>query len=224
MRFTGSWIVGWRTRVRRGRVDWRSARSIVVVAGSSGQKTSDRIEDGACGISSIQLLHVYVGLTTFGGQIRPPGFHPGFDRLCRRISTYTGEFPSKVWLRCLQSYSTPVRPSDAKVPTTVLSHVCPSVSSRCQFMSFWPHRYIAHSSFSIIFPMHVAYLSLTTGRPIKYYMNDLSLAIKRHIAGNPTEPEDAKFPWQRFTTMLVLMTVGVTLPALLWFCAVSLAP
>ena len=68
------------------------------------------------------------------------------------------------------------------------------------------------------------YLGLTTGRPVKDYMSGLSLAIKRHIAGNPIEPEDAKFPWPRFATMLVLMTVGVTLPALLWFCAVSLAP
>lgn len=55
-------------------------------------------------------------------------------------------------------------------------------------------------------------------------MNGLSLAIKRHIAGNPMEPEDAKFPWPRFATMMGLMTIGITLPALLWFCAVSLAP
>lgn len=72
--------------------------------------------------------------------------------------------------------------------------------------------------------MHVVYLRLTTGRPVKDYMNGLSLAIKRHIAGNPIEPEDAKFPWPRFATMVGLMTVGVTVPALLWFCAVSLAP
>ena len=83
---------------------------------------------------------------------------------------------------------------------------------------------MVHSSFLIIFPLHVSYLSLATGRPIKDYMCGLSLAIKRHIARNPTEPEDAKFPWPRFVTMVVLMTLGVTLPALLWFCAVSLAP
>lgn len=81
-----------------------------------------------------------------------------------------------------------------------------------------------HSSFSIIFPLHVTYLSLTTGRPIKDYMSGLSLAIKRHITGNPTENEDVKFPWPKFATMLGLLTVGITLPALLWFCSVSLAP
>lgn len=91
-------------------------------------------------------------------------------------------------------------------------------------MSFKLHSYIVHSSFSILFPLHVTYLSLTTGRPIKDYMSGLSLAIKRHIAGNPTEPDNAKFPWPRFVTMVGLMTIGVTLPALLWFCAVSLAP
>jgi len=91
-------------------------------------------------------------------------------------------------------------------------------------MSFRPHSYIVHSSFLIIFPLHVTYLSLTSGRPVKDYTSGLSLAIKRHIAGNPIVPDDAKFPWPRFATMLGLMTVGVTLPALLWFCAVSLAP
>ncbi|KAF9787162.1 hypothetical protein BJ322DRAFT_1107239 [Thelephora terrestris] len=84
--------------------------------------------------------------------------------------------------------------------------------------------YAAHSSFWIIFPLHVAYLSLTTGRPVKDYMRGLSLAIKRHVAGSFKGSEDIKFPWPRFATMLGLMTVGVTLPALLWFCAVSLAP
>ena len=91
-------------------------------------------------------------------------------------------------------------------------------------MNFEPRSYLVHSSFLIIFPLHVTYLSLTTGRPVKDYVSDLSLAIKRHLAGNPTEPEDAKFPWPRFATRVGLMTVGVTLPALLWFCAVSLAP
>ena len=81
-----------------------------------------------------------------------------------------------------------------------------------------------HSSFSIIFPLHVSYLSLTTGRSVKDYTGGLSLAIKRHIAGNPIETEDAKFPWPRFATMLGMMTAGVTVPALLWFCSVSLAP
>ena len=37
-RYTGSWIVGWRTRARRGRVDCRSVRSIVVVVGGSGKE------------------------------------------------------------------------------------------------------------------------------------------------------------------------------------------
>lgn len=91
-------------------------------------------------------------------------------------------------------------------------------------MSFRPHSYIVHSSFLIIFPLHVTYLSLTSGRPAKDYMSGLSLAIKRHIAGNLIEPDDVKFPWPRFATMLGLMTVGVTLPGLLWFCAISLAP
>ena len=90
--------------------------------------------------------------------------------------------------------------------------------------SFRPHSYIVHSSFSIIFPLHVTYLKLTTGRPVKDYMNGLSLAVKRHISGNQTEPEDAKFPWPRFATMSGLMTVGITVPSLLWFCAISLAP
>lgn len=91
-------------------------------------------------------------------------------------------------------------------------------------MNFGPRSYVSHSSFLTIFPLHVTYLSLTTGRPIRDYMSGLSLAIKRHIAENPAESDDAKFPWPRFATMLVLMTIGVTLPALLWFYSVSLAP
>jgi len=68
------------------------------------------------------------------------------------------------------------------------------------------------------------YLRIVTGRPVKHYLNGLSLAIKRHIAGNPTGPEDAKFPWPRFVTMGGLMSIGIMLPGLLWFSAISLAP
>ena len=68
------------------------------------------------------------------------------------------------------------------------------------------------------------YLRIVTGRPVKHYLNGLSLAIKRHIAGNSTVLEDAKFPWLRFTAMVGLMTVGIMLPGLFLFSAISLAP
>lgn len=125
---------------------------------------------------------------------------------------------------CDLKYFAPVRPSYPQISATVLPHVSPAIPSGHPVVSFRPYSYVVHSSFSIIFPLHVAYLSITTGRPVRDYMRGLSLAIKRHIAGNRTETEDAKFPWPRFATMLGLMTVGVTLPGLLWFCAVSLAP
>ena len=182
------------------------------------------IEDGGCTCSPIRVPHVYVGLTTFGRQIRLPGLRRHFVLFCYRSSAYSSKFRSKIWFRRPRSDSTSVRPSGAEISKAVHSHVCLNISSRCRVMNFRPHSYIVHSSFFIIFPLHVVYLSHTTGRPIKDYMSGLSLAIKRHISGNPTEPEDAKFPWQRFVTMLVLMTVGFTLPAILWFCAVSLAP
>jgi len=50
------------------------------------------------------------------------------------------------------------------------------------------------------------YLGLVTGRLVKDHLNGLSLAIKWDIAGNSTEPEDAKFPWQRFATAMETLT------------------
>ena len=169
--------------------------------------------------------HIHGELPIPRRQIGPLSLRPGSGRLCRRIPADTSKSRFTDRHLCPRSNpSTPVRPSNTQIPTAILSHVCLRIFAHHRAASFKPHSYVAHSSFSIVFPLHVMYLRLVTGRPVKYYLNGLSLAIKRQIAGVPTGPEDAKFPWPRFATMVGLMTIGITLPGVLWFSAISLAP
>lgn len=82
--------------------------------------------------------------------------------------------------------------------------------------------YIVHSSFWIIFPLHFAYLIATTNYSASELWRKLTIAITSHLS--PHEHlESSSFPSLRFFSLTLGLTVGVTVPALLWFVAISLA-
>ncbi|KAF8506671.1 hypothetical protein F5888DRAFT_22765 [Russula emetica] len=87
--------------------------------------------------------------------------------------------------------------------------------------------YIVHSSLTIIFPLHLLYLVLTTSASLESLLAGLSLAIKIHFAPIDKSRLDilqSTFPYGRFLRLMAFLTVGLTLPALLWYISVSLSP
>ncbi|KAI0094865.1 hypothetical protein BDY19DRAFT_914994 [Irpex rosettiformis] len=83
--------------------------------------------------------------------------------------------------------------------------------------------YCVHSSFFVLFPLHYLYL-ITVGKQSSVALNrGLRHAFKLHVA--PTSFDKAhKFPVWGLTRLVVFMTIVVSVPALLWFVAVTLAP
>jgi len=87
--------------------------------------------------------------------------------------------------------------------------------------------YIVHSSFAIIFPLHLLYLVLTTSASLESLLAGLSLAVKIHFA--PIDKSrlailQSTFPYGRLLRLTAFLTVGLTLPSVLWFISVSLSP
>lgn len=82
--------------------------------------------------------------------------------------------------------------------------------------------YIVHSTFSLIFPLHLLYLKATTQHSVASLLKGLSIAITKHLTPR-NAPQPHRFPRAAFTKLVSLMTIGVTYPGLLWFAAVSLA-
>jgi hypothetical protein len=99
----------------------------------------------------------------------------------------------------------------------------PPLTCQCLFS----RSYIVHSSLTIIFPLHLLYLVLTTSASLESLLAGLSLAIKIHFAPIDKSRLDilqSTFPYGRFLRLMAFLTVGLTLPALLWFISVSLSP
>ncbi|KAF8274067.1 hypothetical protein EI94DRAFT_1768923 [Lactarius quietus] len=87
--------------------------------------------------------------------------------------------------------------------------------------------YIVHSAFAFTFPLHLLSLRLTEHVSLGPVLEGLSLAIKIHFA--PSEQSHhailkSPFPRSRFLLLIAFLTLGVTIPALLWFISVSLSP
>ncbi|KAG6898118.1 hypothetical protein C0992_005445 [Termitomyces sp. T32_za158] len=78
--------------------------------------------------------------------------------------------------------------------------------------------YIVHSSFALIFPLHALYLIFFHGYSAASLRDILRLAITDHLA-----PQDlSKFPLYPFLRLASICTLGITIPALLWFAAIAL--
>lgn len=82
--------------------------------------------------------------------------------------------------------------------------------------------YIVHSSFWIIFPIHLLYLTATTKHSTAAYIQGISVAITNHLSP-PAISGSLEFPLLHFLKLVLALTAGLTLPGLLWFAAISLA-
>ncbi|OCH96120.1 hypothetical protein OBBRIDRAFT_787568 [Obba rivulosa] len=86
--------------------------------------------------------------------------------------------------------------------------------------------YIVHSSFAIMFPLHALYLAMSS-TPFSPCWADLTLALKQHLCSTGVtgcKDRNSSFPTKRFVGLILLLTAGMTIPSLLWFIAVTLAP
>ncbi|KAI0639445.1 hypothetical protein C8Q77DRAFT_64115 [Trametes polyzona] len=103
--------------------------------------------------------------------------------------------------------------------TQLSQYVQADLGFRQPFLIF----YIVHSSFSVLFPLHLLYLCVVS----KYSLNELWISVldaaRRHLTPKSASATTI-FPTGRFYRLLAYLTTGLTLPGLLWFIAVTLAP
>jgi len=74
----------------------------------------------------------------------------------------------------------------------------------------------------IIFPLHLLYLLATTEYTALSLFKGLQIAITNQLLHDKSFTT-VKFPYYKFFRLTIIMTSGITFPALLWFAAVSLA-
>jgi hypothetical protein len=123
-----------------------------------------------------------------------------------------------------------VCPNDARLPPALLSlvrlsFIHLSIPPAIYRLSASFASYVVHSSFIIIFPAHLLYLA--THQNPRHLVQGVINAIKLHLAPKSQKPSvslSSPFPTYKFARLAVLCTVGATVPALLWFASVSLAP
>ncbi|KAI8995668.1 hypothetical protein BD414DRAFT_410561 [Trametes punicea] len=86
--------------------------------------------------------------------------------------------------------------------------------------------YIVHSSFAILFPLHLLYLSMLSEHSLRSLWTSVLFAVTTHLSpkASSSPVSEPSFPTWRFSRLLASLTVGMTLPGLLWFIAVTLAP
>lgn len=87
--------------------------------------------------------------------------------------------------------------------------------------------YTVHSAFAFTFPLHLLSLLLTAPVSVESLLTGLSLAIKIHFTPGEQSHHatlQSPFPRFRFLRLIAFLTLGVTIPALLWFISVSLSP
>ncbi|KAI0275092.1 hypothetical protein BC834DRAFT_1024332 [Gloeopeniophorella convolvens] len=103
---------------------------------------------------------------------------------------------------------------------TLVSFVVEANSLRYYVQSTLQYRqpfflfYVVHSAFSLTFPLHLLFLVSTTSASIHLAPSGQSKALTTR----------SPFPYFRFLRLIALATLGLTVPALLWFASVSLSP
>ncbi|KAI0257110.1 hypothetical protein BJV78DRAFT_11161 [Lactifluus subvellereus] len=86
--------------------------------------------------------------------------------------------------------------------------------------------YVVHSTFALIFPLHLLFLVFTTPVSLEPLLAGLSLAIKIHYAPGDQQHLTtlrSPFPHVRFLKLVALLTLGYNCPSLIWFISVSLS-
>ncbi|KAJ3506897.1 hypothetical protein NLJ89_g6610 [Agrocybe chaxingu] len=105
------------------------------------------------------------------------------------------------------------------IETQLTQYVQTSLGYRQSFFLF----YIVHSSFAIIFPLHLLYLIATTNHSAVSLLKGLAIAISNHLVTSQKSNDAFKFPTAKFFRLSLALMVGVTCPGLLWFAAIPLA-
>ncbi|PVF97310.1 hypothetical protein CPB86DRAFT_785943 [Serendipita vermifera] len=106
------------------------------------------------------------------------------------------------------------------VQSSATQHVQTNLGFRHPYLIF----YIAHSCFSLIFPLHLALLKVVSDKPTSYYISLMlhTFRINFPITTDPNTTRSA-FLTQKIVTT-ILLTIAIALPGLLWYIAVSLGP
>lgn len=82
--------------------------------------------------------------------------------------------------------------------------------------------YVAHSSFALIFPSHLLYLSATTNRTPRQYLVDLFTVVRLQFGISNTNGSQPCLPINRLSKIFLIMFLGLTGPGLMWYISVSL--
>ncbi|KAI5122614.1 hypothetical protein M0805_004825 [Coniferiporia weirii] len=86
--------------------------------------------------------------------------------------------------------------------------------------------YIAHSTMTIIFPLHLLYLHMFTPFSARSYIRGLSVTVREHLSSKvlPLSGESvSSYPTAKIVAIISWCTLGFTIPSLLWFAAVAFA-
>ena len=83
--------------------------------------------------------------------------------------------------------------------------------------------YLVHSSFAIMYPLHLLYLMLFSRHELRPLWAGLRHALKQHVIPMRFDHTPA-FPIWGFARLVVILTIAMAIPALLWFIAVTYAP
>ncbi|KAI0322634.1 hypothetical protein OF83DRAFT_540170 [Amylostereum chailletii] len=86
--------------------------------------------------------------------------------------------------------------------------------------------YIVHSAFALSLPLHLLFLVLRDRISAKAYIHGLAFAFKSHLAPshrNAIPVAQTSFPTRAFVRIIALLTIGYTLPGLLWFTSITLS-
>ncbi|KZT44647.1 hypothetical protein SISSUDRAFT_976694 [Sistotremastrum suecicum HHB10207 ss-3] len=106
---------------------------------------------------------------------------------------------------------------------TIQSDATTYVQSNLNFKRPYMLFYIGHSSFVLLFPLHLLYLVTVTGIPARAYLSGLWTSLRFQLSPPSTfGAREAPFPWPKLTSLSFMMLVGVTGPALLWYASVPL--
>ncbi len=74
-----------------------------------------------------------------------------------------------------------------------------------------------------MFPLHYVYLLLFSSMSARAIWDSLVFSLKRHIAYTILD-KPTSFPAWGFVRLAFLMTIMMSIPALLWFIAITMAP
>jgi len=83
--------------------------------------------------------------------------------------------------------------------------------------------YCVHSSFFVMFPLHYLYLVVVAKESPTALNRGLYHTLKKHISPSLLDKGN-DFPKWGLIRLVVILSIAVAMPALLWFIAVTLAP